>query len=186
MKGGYFDNYWLQMIANIRRYKGAVDQPADDGAGLRYLDYPHGNAHRDCRGYGTNYYSNTSGVNDIAEMTVCRCGENMVFTVRCAADIVPTGAWLQLRINTVPGTAGYDLMVIPGGETAAILQKGQSIGAAAMRLAGDTLTLTVPAALLPAAFEFKWTDQIAPDAPMEDYYTQGDCAPYGRVNYLYR
>ncbi len=186
MKGGYFDNYWLQMIANIRRYKGLPAQPADDGTGLCYADYPWGNAHRDCRGFGPNHYTNTSGVNDIARMTVRKVGENMEFTVQCAADILPTGHWLQLRVNTVPGTPGYDLMVIPGTDTAAILKNGEAAGAAGMALEGDTLTLTLPAALLPAQFEFKWTDQIAPDAPMEDYYTQGDCAPYGRANYLYR
>ncbi len=186
MKGGYFDNYWLQMIANIRRYKGLPAQPADDGTGLCYGDYPWGNAHRDCRGFGPNRYTNTSGVNDIARMTVRRAGENMEFTVQCAADILPTGHWLQLRVNTAPGTPGYDLMVIPGTDTAAILKNGEAAGTTGMVLAGDTLTLTLPAALLPAQFEFKWTDQIAPDAPMEDYYTQGDAAPYGRPNYLYK
>ena len=35
-------------------------------------------------------------------------------------------------------------------------------------------------------FQFKWADGIAGDWTIEDFYLNGDTAPYGRLNYVYR
>ena len=202
MKGGYFDNYWLQLIANVRRFKGAEEMAADEGEGVAYLDYPFGNAHRHCRGFGKNVYTDRSGVNDIREMTVRREGESLVFTARCAAPIVKAGNWMKLFIGTGEdaraGLCGFDYLANFGEpeEDRAMLARwnGQefepkcTIKACFM---GDTAALTIPLKALglsegPVCLRFKWADQLAMDNTAEDFYLHGDTAPYGRLAYVYR
>ena len=54
---------------------------------------------------------------------------------------------------------------------------------------GKTLTLSVPRTALgvlpPLCFEFKWSDNMQQPDVM-DFYVNGDTAPIGRFNYLYR
>jgi hypothetical protein len=71
MKGGYTDNYYMQMAENIRRYKGARPIPVLQGASsiridgdfadwrqiqVEYRDTVGDTAHRDFPGYGGLHY----------------------------------------------------------------------------------------------------------------------------------
>ena len=53
------------------------------------------------------------------------------------------------------------------------------------------MMLKVPRILIgldksPFEIHFKWADGIAGDWSIEDFYLNGDTAPYGRLNYVYR
>jgi hypothetical protein len=45
--------------------------------------------------------------------------------------------------------------------------------------------LGVPAARGPLTLDFKWTDNIPSSPDIMDFYTQGDVAPNGRLNYRF-
>ena len=203
MKGGYFDNYYLQLIANVRRFKGVSPVPVDGGEGVKYVDFPFGNAHRHCRGFGKNVYTDKTGVNDIREMTVRREKGELVFTAKCAGAIVKEGNWMKLLIgigeNGREGLCGFTFLANFGEpeKDRAMLAKWDggafqpvlSIGAS---FEGDTACLRVPVAALgletdaPVCLRFKWADQLALDGTGEDLYLHGDTAPYGRLACVYR
>src|SRR5690606_35621707 len=80
MKGGYTDNYYMQMAQNIRRYKGVRPIPTSKGLAhividgrfddwkaiaVEYRDTKGDVFHRDYKGYGGMYYRDSSGRNDI-------------------------------------------------------------------------------------------------------------------------
>ena len=66
----------------------------------------------------------------------------------------------------------------------------QEIGTAQTEIRGDKLMLQLDRALVgldgagKPEFEFKWIDNIALDNVM-NFYRDGDCAPFGRFNYLF-
>ena len=210
MKGGYFDSYYFQMISRIRAFKGMPDMPADEmpaveqdwSDGISYSDYPFGSAHRSCRGFGKNFYENTSGVNDIREMTVSASSRALRFTASCAADVVRTGSWMRLFLNVGDGRttapSGYEYVANFGKaeDDLTYLAKwdGQAyvpVCSIPMSVEGGTVTLTLPRRALgiadgaAASLSFKWADQAGDCPTVEDFYTQGDTAPYGRLSYRY-
>ena len=164
--------------------------------------------HRDWDGFGDCHYVNTSGRNDIVEARVSRDGENIYFRVKCADTITPRegDGWMTLFIDTdrskATGWEGYDLAVNrrAGKRNQATVEcyrptaeagsfTWETVGTAAYRISGDTLTIALPRALVGMEgrlnFEFKWSDNMQEPTVM-DFYANGDSAPIGRFNYLYK
>ncbi len=136
MKGGYTDNYYMQMAQNIRRYKGvdaipvltglsdfAVDGDFAkwDAVEVTYFDTRGDVAHRDHAGYGGNWYKDETGRNDIADAKVAVGADRILFYVRTAGALTPfvspkeTPGWMTLLIDAdqdaSTGWAGYDFTV---------------------------------------------------------------------------
>jgi hypothetical protein len=132
MQGGHTDNYYYQMVANIRRYKGvrkpqpstaaktiAIDGCFEDwnGVGPEYRDAVGDTVHRDHLGFGRIRYTNTTGRNDLALMKVARDAENVYFYARTADPLTPQTDkdWMLLFIDidadASTGWEGYDYVV---------------------------------------------------------------------------
>jgi hypothetical protein len=132
MKGGYTDNYYMQMAENIRKYKGVRAIPqlrgitpnkidgnfADWNAiTTEYRDTRGDVAHRDYNGYGGLHYKDTSGRNDIVTCKVGVDNSNVYFYAETDQKLSPsTGKnWMLLLIdadqNSNTGWYGYDFMV---------------------------------------------------------------------------
>ena len=202
MKGGYFDNYYMQLIGYVRRFKGGAPLPADRGEGLEYRDFPAGNGARDRRGFGTNVYRRPASPNDILRMTVKTEGDAVEFTAECAAPIRREGNWM--RLYAVPaGQAHYGSVLAPyktatylvtpdGTVTRSLNGQTARTGDAGVRVDGCRIAYRVPRAALglpeTGAFslDFKWADGVAGDGTVEDFYLHGDTAPYGRLCYRYK
>ena len=132
MKGGYTDNYYMQMGQNIRRYKGARPIPelrgvleitidgdfADwDAVAVEYRDTIGDTFHRDYPGYGGLHYKDDSGRNDIITCKVAVGAEHIYFYAETNEPLTPhTGKhWMLLLIdadqNHDTGWFGYDYLV---------------------------------------------------------------------------
>jgi len=132
MKGGYTDNYYMQMAQNIRRYKGVRPIPelygnhpvAIDGnftdwneVAVEYRDTKADVAHRDYKGYGGLHYSNTSGRNDMITTKVAFDKTSVAFYVQTSGNLSPhtDHNWMLLLIdadqNPETGWFGYDFLV---------------------------------------------------------------------------
>lgn len=138
MKGGYGDNYYYQLIANIRRFKGmepplavsgskaiAIDGTFSDWADVTpYFRASRGNVQkRDGYGYKDPatglpiHYTNNTARNDIIGAKMARDGFNIYFYVETAIPLTShtDPNWMQLLIDTdrnkATGWEGYDLMV---------------------------------------------------------------------------
>ena len=132
MKGGYTDNYYMQMAQNIRRYKGVrpipeliglrrikVDGRFEDWAGVEveYRDTVGDTLHRDYDGYGGLHYTNNTGRNDIITSKVAVDRDTVYFYVETQDPLTPhTGTnWMLLLIDADqdPNTGwyGYDYLI---------------------------------------------------------------------------
>lgn len=132
MKGGYTDNYYMQMVQNIRRYKGVrpipelrgechitIDGNFADWAGVavEYRDTIGDTFHRNHPGYGGLRYTNDSGRNDIITCKVAADRSTVCFYAEAKAALTPhTGKhWMLLLIDADqnPGTGwyGYDYLI---------------------------------------------------------------------------
>jgi hypothetical protein len=130
MKGGHGDNYYYQMIANIRRFKGArpiaavegrpitIDGHFDDWASVapEYRDTIGDPVKRDHRGWGkVLHYVNKTGRNDIVAAKVSVDEKAVSFYVRTRAELTsPVDPnWMLLFIdadaNPKTGWLGYDV-----------------------------------------------------------------------------
>jgi len=148
MRGGYGDNYYLQMAGYIRRFKGQPPWPAVGahvtipvdggfdpwtGVALTFYDYTGDTAHRNHKGVGSNLQLvNQTGRNDFSVMKVARDTNHIYFYVRTAAAISPRtdAGWMRLLIDSdgdpTNGFEGFDYVVnrqSPISESEAVLEK---------------------------------------------------------------
>ncbi|MGV3764131.1 hypothetical protein [Parapedobacter sp.] len=132
MKGGYTDNYYMQMAQNIRRYKGVRPIPESygihavaidgdfaewDQIDVEYRDTKADVAHRDYKGYGGLHYTNVSGRNDIVTSKVAVQRKSIAFYVETSGYLSPhtDNHWMLLLIDAdqdpETGWFGYDFAV---------------------------------------------------------------------------
>jgi len=132
MKGGYTDNYYMQMAQNIRKYKGVrpipelkgfsrikIDGSFEDWNVIKtdYRDTRGDTFHRDAIGYAGINYVNKSGRNDILTSKVAIDKKNISFYVTTGEKLTPhTGNnWMLLMIdadnNPETGWYGYDFII---------------------------------------------------------------------------
>ncbi len=164
-----------------------------------YRDYRNDTFNRDSRGYGDLYYTDDTGRNDFVCMKVAEDTVNLYFYAETAEALSSSAdnAWMTLFLNLNGGTQGYDFCVNrtspADGRTAveAIGASGYELrGTAAIRYEGNRLMLSVPKAVLgldknaSCHFTFKWADNYE-EGNILSFYTRGDSAPYGRLNYVY-
>ena len=207
------DNYYMQMVNAIARFKGftavlprggrtTINIGGDfgqwDGVTAVYRDYRGDIAPRDSVGFGGIRYTDDTGRNDIVLAKVAEDGTKLYFYVETDAPLTaPADAgWMTLFIN-VSGKEGYDFCVNrlspADGRTAveAITDGGCTrIGYADLFYSGSRLALSVEKSLLgfapgkDASFTFKWADNYT-DGDVYSFYTRGEAAPYGRLNWVY-
>ena len=217
MRGGHGDNYYYQMVANIRRFKGMpapeesalqskrmrIDGNFEDWAKVHcsYSAYKGNTLHRDSKGWGSYYYRNTTGRNDIVEAKVAHDRQNLYFYVECAESLTPAEdkAWMQLFIDAdrkrESGWEGYDFVVNRSKFTLQSCRDGKSwqdMKQVKCAYSENKMEIAIPLSDLGvepgSAFqiEFKWVDNTQSDGDLYDFYMSGDVAPLGRFNYLYR
>ena len=174
MKGGHGDNYYMQMIDYIRRYKG-TDPGVDAGENYtidisgsfaqwnspkvtaQYQDYVNDIGSRNTKGFGNISYVNTTGRNDIQNMKVARDSDKLYFYVDTVSNLTaPVGNhWMTLFINTGNSQnknwKGYDYVLnrVAPENGKAVLEKYNGTGwtkaaAVDMKAEGNKLMLAVP------------------------------------------
>lgn len=174
MKGGHTDNYYYQLMANIRRYKGVnepkvaskniiIDITGDfnqwENVEIVYYDHSGDTAHRNSQKQGNaGPYVNTLGRNDILETRVAKDENNVYFYVKTKKAITNHNDknWMFLLIDThqdkSTGWEGYDLLVNGNGigERQTPVKKYDKengwikVKEVPYRLGGNELMLSVP------------------------------------------
>jgi len=173
MKGGYTDNYYYQMVSNIRKYKGMQTQEAAsatqtitiDGTFNEwntvspvYKDPAGDTAHRNFLGSNNStVYTNTTGRNDIIESRTTYDANNIYFYVKTVDPISPgtDPNWMLLFIDADrskgTGWEGYDYVVNLGVTSASQTTLKQWTGSAwsnavsiLYKVAGNEMELSIP------------------------------------------
>ncbi len=225
-KGDLKDHYYYQLVNFVRRYKGANPIPTpsakttiDLSAGQEqwkavepYFGAYIGNTeHRDSKGYGDLYYTETSGRNDIIGAQVARDDEYVYFNVECAADITPytDKLWMTLYLDTDQGNQGWETFEYVINKSAAsadtvVLEKFSGNGYESTKVAdcaytvdGRYMTVKVAKSDLGLSgdtytINFSWTDNVHDEGDYEkfsgdimDFYVSGDVAPGARFKFSY-
>lgn len=178
MKGGYTDNYYMQMAENIRRYKGARAIPVHrglhkmkmdggfsdwKGIDVEYRDTRGDVAHRDYNGYGGLHYVNNSGRNDIVTSKVAVDKKYVYFYAETDQPLTTnTGKnWMLLLIDAdhdpKTGWYGYDYLInqeIAGPHSTTLMSfaaatgKWRKIASLDYSYQGNQLQIRVPRKLM--------------------------------------
>lgn len=131
MKGGWTDSYYMQMVQNIRRYKGVEPVPVfrgtrkivtdgdlGDWQGVRPFADTRGDViHRNHDGYGDLHYTDNSGRNDITAALAAVDNKYVHFAAETVSDLTPSTdpGWMLLLIDADQdartGWHGYDYIV---------------------------------------------------------------------------
>lgn len=177
MSGGHADNYYYQLVANVRRYKGAsplpkgtplktieIRGPFDQwrDIGPEFRDDPGDTAPRDFAGASGLHYSNHTGRNDLVSMKVARDADRLYFYARTRAPLTPRTDrnWMWLLLSTGdsnhPNWEGYDYIINrsidPDGgswlEESEGGWKWRKVARIELRAAGSELHLAIPRRLL--------------------------------------
>ncbi len=132
MKGGHGDNYYYQLVANVRKFKGvgsiakgSAAKSIDVHGGFdqwkdvepEYSDAVGDTAPRDFGGVGGLHYTDRSGRNDLVAMKVARDAKNVYFYARTREPITaakePGWMWLLIDVDrdAKTGLNGYDFVV---------------------------------------------------------------------------
>ena len=225
-KGALKDHYYYQLVNFVRQYKGVNPIPTpsakttiDLSAGQDqwkavepYFGAYIGNTeHRDSKGYGDLYYTETSGRNDIIGAQIARDDEYVYFNVECAADITPytDKLWMTLYIDSDQANQGWETFEYVINKSAAsadtvVLEKFTGNGYESTKVAdcsytvdGRYMTVKVAKSDLGLSgdnytINFSWTDNVHDEGDYEkfsgdimDFYVSGDVAPGARFKFSY-
>lgn len=220
MKGGYGDNYYMQMVQYIRQYKGAVvnnsnlntaaqpqnlSMPANGGFAqwkkldAFYLDYTGDTEDRNNKGFGSLKYTDETGRNDFYQMKMTNDGTNLYAYAETVDDIVGADGQHCMSLFISTGAqgenwCGYNYVV---NRTAmGVVEKRtasgwEQVGTVSYKLSGNQLQMEIPLSMLgitgqAVSVQFKWADNYQGEDDIFSFYLHGDCAPYGRLNYVYQ
>ena len=196
MKGGWTDNYYMQMVQNIRRYKGVSPMPVHHGyqkikldgkldewqPDSSFIDTKGDVVHRDHNGYGNLHYTDESGRNDITRCLVSVDKKNVYFAVETAAPLTPKTDpnWMLLLIDSDEDSS-YEIVIKPGESDFPV-----AIGEKCLEIA-------VPRKLIEksgkpgkeVSFRFKWADNPSDPNDIISISTTGDTAPNRRFAYQF-
>jgi len=163
-----------------------------------------GAVNRDYAGYKGCYYKNNSARNEIVSSRVARDSENVYFYVECKNTLTAPAesGWMTLFVDVdrqkSTGWEGYDIAInrlAPnvGKASVEVSRSGEfaweKTGEADIAVSDKSIVIKVNRKLISLDgkldFEFKWSDNMQKSDVM-DFYYNGDCAPHGRFNYLYK
>ncbi len=205
MRGGYFDNYFLQMVSYVRKYKGTTETPVNPRCtDAVYDSFSDGDFSRHAEGQGGVIYDNHTQRNVIEKVVVGHCETYLAFDIHTkdpVTDPLGAGSWMKLYLNTTGGV-GYDFVLNhtprKGGKTtlARVIGEGDDLTARDIAdltytVEGHVLKLVVPREALGLDHDsftlwFKAADSTESYTAVEDFYDKGDVAPLGRLNFVYK
>jgi GH43 family beta-xylosidase len=177
MKGEWTDNYYYQMLANVRKYKGmeapqSASSPKNITVDGTFTEWntvtpvftdPIGDTrHRNHPRFDSKAnLVNTTGRNDITESRTTIDGSNVYFYIKTAANITPhtDPNWMMVYLNTdrnkTTGWEGFDYVINMGvtsaTETTIKKRIGSSwttVGAATYKVVGNQMEIAVPRSVL--------------------------------------
>lgn len=184
-----------------------IDTSLDDGQWndvKTYRDFTGECKARNARGFvPTRVYKDNSNRNDIDTIKVVRDDEYLYFRVTAVENITePTAddkCWMNIFIRTDNGKHlynGYDYVInrtVSGGKTTVMqgVKNGlKTSGEGEVYLYGKAMIVKVPLSALGLSstnyhIEFKVADNIKDTEDYLDFYSTGDSAPIGRLNFSF-
>jgi len=210
MKGGYGDNYYLQMLNNIKKFKysaandysisqNTIDIKGDLSQWNNIQSYPdfEGDAlERNYKGYVSALtYIDRTNRNDIVDIKITHDKTKVYFYVKTLQNITfyenGDTDWMNIWLNFDSNKSGYSYVINRDyGKLYAVNNNNYSLaGDVDINIKNNVMTVAVPLSLMGASsknlsINFKVSDNVDSSDVM-NFYLQGDSAPIGRLNYTY-
>ncbi|MDR1866274.1 MAG: hypothetical protein LBR08_11975 [Bacteroidales bacterium] len=212
LTAGLKDHYYMQMVNNIRRYKGTAKNAvtvAEATVGSMsdweripsvYVDYTGDTQHRHHPGALSSpetVLTNRTGRNDLHILKTAHDKKHLFFYAETVNDLTPASGdnLLRLYINSdrdhKTGRHGYDYRIVAGDKTLQRYEDGEwkpvkpvKCGIEKNRIMMTVAWKDMQVSHKNANIEFKWSDNMQSDDPL-DWYLNGDAAPGGRFNCVY-
>ena len=179
-----------------------------DSVTTQYHDYTNDIVDRDIASYGELHYTNKTGRNDFDVMKVAFDEEHIYFYVKTVGAIKDSTAenamtlYLslpELSKKAAPHWENYHFAINrTASDTTdqAIIERAtggwnwDQIAIIFGKVEGNQVQIAVPRKLLglgnaPINVQFKWADNCPIDGNITSFYTDGDAAPIGRLNYVF-
>ena len=212
LTGNLKDNYYMQLVNNIRKFKGIKPNPLPgemktihdfiDWESITpiYRDYTGDTKPRNWKGAQSEpemVYANNTGRNDFHVMKISRDNDNIYFYAETMESITPNSSdnWMRLYIDSdrkfSSGWKGYDFRVVSGNKLQKYSDgKWEDLSTVDYSIEDNKLMITIPRKLISQFsgelnFEFKWSDNMQDSNDPMDWYLNGDTAPGGRFNWIY-
>jgi hypothetical protein len=202
MRGGHGDNYYYQLAAWVRRFKGVRERPKAMGPSRfvidgafedwqkvqpEFRDTIGDTIHRDHKGYGDLIYRNDTGRNDFVISKAAYDKSNLYFFVQTLNKITPRTDpnWMLLLLDTdqqaSTGWLGYDfvvnLEVLSDKETTVKAWRSgqwQTVGKARYRVNGNGMEIAIPRNLV----------GLAKQTPAFDFHWADNVQSFGDASEL--
>ena len=206
IKGFYGDAFYTQLILNVRRFKGSVGtgitvngvtvkggsidwnsvlSGVSEFSGVKTREYDNCNH--------TAVYTNSTLRNDIVEVRVAESADSVYVLLTCADKVVigEDENFMNLFVKTADKSAacGYTFAIgrarSDGKAEIYDLCENVKVGEAVYTVSDKYVEYVIPKSLLGTGFELKATDNVDLLDDVMKLYEEGDCAPYGRLNYKF-
>ena len=197
------DNYYYQLVANIRRFKGVSDSvKAVDGV-KTYYHYTDSTYPRSSAGWQRTTYASDTMRNDFVKVQVKNDKNYIYMTIQTKDPIVPQGSTpIRVLLDTdpsgkSPNWEGFEYVLNRDGAAGGTVTVERSVGGwqfektgeAVCTVSGNEMALEIPLAALGLSgdvhFNFKLSDNMQTDGDIMDFYKSGDVAPGGRFMFVY-
>lgn len=207
-KGDLADHYYMQLAANIRRYKGlrgdtknvmfkSIDlndfSSWDDIASECH--YHNTTLLRNNDGWTGHHYANNSSRNEVVVTKCAVDSKSIYFYAECSADIsAPDDKWMRLFIScerTDSGWEGFNYVInrtAPADKAKLERSLGgwnwETVGEVEYKLFNNKLVVSVPRNMIGQKDEillfYKWADNNCANGDVMSFYTDGNTTPGGR------
>jgi hypothetical protein len=216
MKSGYTDNYYYQMVANIRKFKG-LEKPQKYSSTKTikidnnfqewetvfpiYKDFSGDTEHRDHEGFDPYYsYKNKTGRNDIIDSKVTNDNNYVYFYAKTKEDLSKHSKenWMLLFIDIdkdkSTGWEGYDYIInhdVKNKNTTTLKKwnqnKWEEVSKLDFSYKNNEIEIAVPVKVIKSkSFYFHWADNPTDLDDISSFFLDGDSAPDRRFNYSYK
>lgn len=145
-------------------------------------------------------YTDSTGVNDFESFKVAKDSKNIYFYAKTVDNVIMGSNLMTLFLSTNEDKGnwyGYNYVVNRGDldNDKMVLEKRDNnswskVGVLECKVEGNELMVKVPMDLIEVKEKdinimFKWADNYE-DENIWSFYTRGDAAPYGRLNYVFK
>lgn len=218
-KGALKDHYYNQLIYYVRQFKGTRALEAAKGqstvdislgkAGFGseasvYRAYADNVSDRSSKGYGSTFYTDESGRNDITGARLTRDGEYLYILIECANEVIyAEDNWMVVYLDTaqngLDGWESFDYVInkTPAKDGKVTVERftgtgyaTETVGEGEYCIVDNSVAIKVKRADIGIAegdftVNFKVTDGVVLEDDIMNFYTTGDVAPGGRFKYSY-
>ena len=192
MAGGFGDAYYMQLIDEVRRFKG-IDKEMTATLPFTAQNFTTAKIQRRSVTY-TGEIADDSIRNIITAVAVKEQDDCLLFSAETRDPIDEAnriGDWMRLYVSFRDSNDleyCFNLRADGNGKTvAARKQNGrwQRMGFVDYRVEDNKIVVTVPRAMLGDVqkINFKWVDSVRHCLKGDDYYLYGSCAPLGALYY---